>query len=287
MVHPSPTDTGGGGRSVIGRVVRDTESGYSVSLPGGTVAEVGDEHVALVSQREAPAAALPRPAGHSLVTERTILAAAVGGEDVKPGMLPPDVDIRGVYQAPTSSFWALSKPPKHVAGPGPGWFSWEVERFCELAIKASPTCLELLWSRSPIWVSEAGCELLDLRGAFLSRTISKAYAAHVLAQFDKLEKNDRQQEEQRWKQAANLLRLLMDGVALLYAGDVFDSVGERRDRLAAVRSGQTSWDDVQSWRSELQLQLDEAAGVTFLPAEPDVDRIDAWLSDLRRRDTRE
>ena len=35
-------------------------------------------------------------------------------------------------------------PPAHVEGPAPEWFSWELGRFCELALKANPNLLEVL-----------------------------------------------------------------------------------------------------------------------------------------------
>jgi predicted nucleotidyltransferase len=57
-----------------------------------------------------------------------------------------DVDRRGVFVAPTPDFWRLDKPPTHVEGPLPEQLSWEVERFCLLALAANPTVLECLWS---------------------------------------------------------------------------------------------------------------------------------------------
>lgn len=278
----------GAGRGIAGRVVRDQGTAYVVSLAGGRRVEVRDDQLSAVGQHSA-AGEVPTPPHHGgsarrLVADRAIYAAAVGHRLNGLDIAADDTDIRCVYQAPTSAFWTLHKPPKHVAGPGPSWFSWEVERFCELALKANPTCLELLWSPLAVWVSDAGRELLDLRAAFLSQAIPQGFGAYVLAQFKKLEEIDRTQLEQRWPHVVHLLRLLMDGIALLRDGAVDDSVGDNRERLLSVLGGQLAWQQVEEWRVELQQQLDSAAASTFLPPEPDVARVDSWLSDLRRRD---
>ncbi len=81
-----------------------------------------------------------------LVREHTIYAAVVGSRAFGLDTDTSDTDTRGVYVAPTESFWSLAKPPTHVDGPEPEWFSWEVERFCELALKANPNLLEVLHS---------------------------------------------------------------------------------------------------------------------------------------------
>lgn len=204
-------------------------------------------------------------------------ALGLGGPDI-------EADIRAVYQAPTTAFWSLTKPPTQASGPGEGWLSWEAEQFCRQALEAEPVCLELLWSAHPVWASEAGYELLDLRGAFLSQLLAPAYSAHALARFKELDEAEPEQSERRWARAAYLLHLLMDGAALLRAGDTTDAVGEHRERLIGLRTGQETWDAVDAWRLELQRDLEEASAATFLPPRPDIDRVNAWLAHTRRRE---
>ncbi|PSL08561.1 hypothetical protein CLV30_101536 [Haloactinopolyspora alba] len=286
VLHGEPADGGGSsGRGVSGRVVRVTDAGYGVVLIDGRRVEAQPDQLTVVG---APPS---RPVAEqvddaTLVTEHTIYAATVGSAAERADDEPAGSEVRGVYQAPTSAFWSLTKPPVHVAGPGRGWFSWEVERFCELALEANPGCLELLWSPRTVWVSEAGHELLDLRGAFLSQAVGSAYAAYVLTQFKKLAETEGQGgESQRRRQVTHLLRLLVDGISLLRTGDLIEVATEHRDGLEAVRSGVLAWDEVESWRLELQQKLEEAASSSFLPAHPDTARVSAWLGDLRRRGT--
>lgn len=81
-----------------------------------------------------------------LVERHTILAVVVGSRAYGLNTPGSDRDRRGVYAAPTRSFWHLDKPPSHLDGPAAEQFSWEVERFCTLALQANPTVLEVLWS---------------------------------------------------------------------------------------------------------------------------------------------
>ncbi|RIQ12901.1 DNA polymerase beta superfamily protein [Jiangella rhizosphaerae] len=281
-VHGTAVDAAGPGtgRGLAGRVVREADGTYTVALVDGRLVEVAPDELSSLAD---PPTQLPEPvrsgAADDLVAARTLFAAAVGHQPADPAA---ELTVRAVFQAPTAAFWSLRKPPEQVAGPGP-WLSWEVEQFCRLALDADPVCLELLWSPRRIWVSDIGRELLDLRPAFLSQTISAAYADHVLAGFTRLAGDDDPDEEQA-AAAADLLRLLVDGQSLLRTGDVGAPSREHRERLAAVRAGALPWEQVDAYRLELQQQLDEAAAVSFLSPGPDTGRVDAWLSDLRRRD---
>lgn len=269
------------GRGLAGRVLRESDGTYTVVLADGQVVEVAPDQLTTLAD---PPAELPEPVRSGtpddLVAARTLFAAAVGHPSPDPAA---ELTVRAVYQAPTAAFWSLRKPPEQVAGPGPSWLSWEVEQFCRLALDADPVCLELLWSPRRLWVSDVGRELLDLRPAFLSQTISAAYADHVLAAFTRLAGDDEPDEEQA-AAAADLLRLLVDGQALLRTGDAGVPSDEHRERLAAVRSGGQPWEQIDAYRVELQQQLDEAAAASYLSPGPDTGRVDAWLSDLRRRD---
>jgi len=142
--------------------------------------------------------------GHRLVTEHTIYAAVVGSRAFGLAVEDSDTDVRGVYLAPTEAFWSLAKPPPHVDGPGPEAFSWEVERFCELALKASPNLLAVLHSPVVLTRTPLGDELLALRSAFLSQRAYQTYSGYVLSQFKKLEADLRQRGQPRWKHVMHL-----------------------------------------------------------------------------------
>lgn len=186
-----------------------------------------------------------------------------------------DTDRRGVFVVPTPEFWRLDKPPTHRDGPLPEQFSWEVERFCVLALEANPTVLECLWSPLVELVTPAGERLLGLREAFVSERARQSFVEYARAQFKRLDP-----ERPRWKQAMHMIRLLLSGLHLLEHGSPLVRVGEHRERLLAIRRGEVPWAEVEAWRARLAARAATAPSV--LPAVPDRKAVEEFLMDVRR-----
>ncbi|GAA3103015.1 nucleotidyltransferase domain-containing protein [Streptosporangium carneum] len=203
-----------------------------------------------------------------------ILSVVVGSRAYGLETEDSDVDRRGVFAAPTPLFWRLVKPPTHVDGPLPEQFSWEVERFCGLALEANPTILECLWSPIVEHTTPAGAELLAIRRAFLSRRAQQTFTGYADAQFRRLDP-----ERPRWKQAMHMIRLLLSGLHLARHGEPLVRMEAHRDRLLAVRRGETTWTEVERWRRELVALVD---GASALPAEPDRRCVEEFLVRTRK-----
>jgi len=218
-----------------------------------------------------------------LVERHTILSVVVGSRAFGLSTAASDVDRRGVYVAPTADFWRMTKPSPHVEGPLPEQFSWEVERFCELALAANPNILEVLHSPLVEQRSALGAELQDLAPAFLSRRVHTTFARYAGTQFTKAENRREREGEPRWKQVMHMLRLMISGAVLLESGTVHIDASPYRERLLAVRRGEQSWDEVSSWRDELSARLDRALAASPLPEHPDTTRVENWLIAVRRR----
>ena len=186
-----------------------------------------------------------------------------------------DTDRRGVFVAPTADFWRLDKPPTHRDGPLPEQFSWEVERFCRLALDANPTVLECLWSPIVEVATPTGERLRALRGAFLSRRAGETFGGYADAQFDRLDP-----AAPKWKQAMHMIRVLLSASHLVRHGDLAVGVGPLRDRLLAVRRGEVPWAEVAAWRARLMAELATARAV--LPERPDRRAVEEFLLDVRR-----
>jgi hypothetical protein len=279
-------DTAGGTaqRGATGRVCGLTGDGrYQVRLPDGREVAAGRDQLSLRTAYQDEATLVAEVDGDRLVREHTIYAAVVGSRAFGLSTETSDTDTRGVYVAPTESFWSLAKPPAHVDGPEREWFSWEVERFCELALKANPNLLEVLHSPLVVRQTPLGAELVELRSAFLSQLAYQTYSGYVLSQFKKLEADFRRDGSPRWKHVMHLIRLLLGARTLLREGLLAVDVGPERDRLLAVRRGELSWDEVERWRLGLHRELDEALEKTALPAGPQVDKVDDWLRSVRKR----
>ncbi len=222
----------------------------------------------------------------TLVTEHTILAVVVGSRAY--GLAGPgsDHDRRGVYAAPTPLFWHLDKPPTHLDGPAEEQFSWELERFCTLALQANPTVLEVLWSPLVTAVTADGERLRATRHAFLSRRVAETYGGYARDQLKRVAARRERTGETNHKQAMHMIRLLIAGAHVLRTGDILVDVTPLRARLLAVRDGDVPWESVTGWADDLLADLAAAAQTTALPAEPDRAAVDTLLYSVRERGLR-
>ncbi|MFC7533172.1 DNA polymerase beta superfamily protein [Actinoplanes sp. GCM10030250] len=221
-----------------------------------------------------------------LVERHTILGVVVGSRAY--GLQGPesDHDRRGVYAAPTRALWSLDKPPTHLDGPAEEQFSWEIERFCTLALQANPTVLEVLWSPIVEQLTLDGQELLDTRQAFLSRRVAETYGNYARDQLNRVATRRERTGEINDKQAMHMLRLLYAGAHVLRTGEILVDVSHLRERLLAVKRGEVAWETVTGWAAELLADLDEAAAASGLPDRPDRARVESLLGHIRERNLR-
>ncbi|MFJ7150098.1 DNA polymerase beta superfamily protein [Streptomyces sp. NPDC100445] len=217
-----------------------------------------------------------------LVRHHTVYACVMGSRAFGLATDASDTDRRGVFLAPTPLFWRFDKPPTHVEGPGEERFSWELERFCELALRGNPNILECLHSPLVEHVDDTGRELLSLRGAFLSRRVYDTFTGYALGQRRKLDADLRTTGAPRWKHAMHLLRLLTSVGDLLRTGELRIGAGDRREALLAVRRGEVPWAEVERRMVRLAAQAEAALPGSPLPPEPDRARVAAFLHRVRR-----
>ncbi|MFF4171590.1 DNA polymerase beta superfamily protein [Streptomyces sp. NPDC001744] len=217
-----------------------------------------------------------------LVRDHTVYSCVMGSRAFGLATEGSDTDVRGVYLAPTPLFWRFEKPPAHVEGPREEQFSWELERFCELALRNNPNVLECLHSPVVEHADDLGRELVSLRGAFLSRRAHQTFVRYADGQRRKLDADVRQYGQPRWKHAVHLLRLLGSCRDLLRTGELRIGVGGDRDRLLAVRRGEVSWPEAESWMNRLREEADRARDSSPLPADPDHARVEDFLVRARR-----
>lgn len=229
-----------------------------------------------------PSPSLARMTPEELVRDHTIYSCVMGSRAFGLATEGSDTDRRGVYLAPTPLFWRFDKPPAHVDGPAEEQFSWELERFCELALRNNPNILECLHSPVVEHADAIGRELLALRGAFLSRQAHTTFVRYAEGQRRKLDADVRQYGAPRWKHAMHLLRLLTSCRDLLRSGELRVDVGEERERLLAVKRGEVSWQEVEHWMTRLQDEADRARDTSPLPAAPDRARVEDFLVRARK-----
>ncbi|KPI22762.1 Nucleotidyltransferase [Actinobacteria bacterium OK074] len=224
----------------------------------------------------------PAAAALDLVRDHTIYSCVIGSRAFGLATEGSDTDRRGVFVAPTPLFWRFEKPPTHVEGPAAEQFAWELERFCELALRANPNVLECLHSSLVEHLDDRGRELRSLRGAFLSRQAHTTFVRYALGQRRRLDTDVRVHGAPRWKHAMHLLRLLTSCRDLLRTGALTIEVGDERERLLAVKRGEVSWASVESWMARLTAEADDAVTRSPLPPEPDHARVADFLFRVRR-----
>ncbi|MFF2527165.1 nucleotidyltransferase domain-containing protein [Streptomyces liangshanensis] len=218
----------------------------------------------------------------ALVRDHTVYSCVMGSRAFGLATETSDTDVRGVFLAPTALFWGFEKPPAHVEGPADEQFSWELERFCALALRANPNVLECLHSPLVERLDDTGRELLSLRGAFLSRQAHATFVRYAVGQRRKLEADVRQHGAPRWKHAMHLLRLLALCGDLLRSGRLVLDVGAEREPLLAVKRGEVPWPEVERRMNRLAAEADDAAARSPLPEAPDRARIEDFLVRARR-----
>lgn len=225
---------------------------------------------------------MPIPDAEALVRDHTVYSCVMGSRAFGLATRDSDTDRRGVFVAPTPLFWRFEKPPTHVEGPADEQFSWELERFCELALRANPNVLECLHSPLVERVDGVGRELLSLRDAFLSRQVHQTFVRYAIGQRRKLEADVRRYGVPRWKHAMHLLRLLASSRDLLRTGALVIEVGADRESLLTVKRGEVPWAEVERRVNHLYEENEAAALSSPLPPEPDRRRVEEFLIRTRR-----
>jgi uncharacterized protein len=193
-----------------------------------------------------------------------------------------DVDRRGIYLPPADLEWSLLGVPEQLERQETQECYWELEKFLRLALRANPNVLECLYTPLIEEVSPLAEELLAMRACFLTKQVYQTYNGYVMSQFKKLGQDLRNKGAIRWKHAMHLVRLLVSGITVLTEGAVPVRVDQHRDRLLAIRRGELSWQEVNTWRKDLHREFDAARAKTKLPEHPEYDRVNTFLVKARR-----
>jgi predicted nucleotidyltransferase len=193
-----------------------------------------------------------------------------------------DVDRRGIYLAPAELEWSLYGVPDQIESPENEECYWELKKFMVLALKANPNILECLYTPIIEVQAPVAKNLLANRQVFLSKLVYQTYNGYVMSQFKKLEQDLRTVGQLKWKHAMHLIRLLLQGVAILKENYVPVLVSEHRDVLLSIRDGSTKWDEMNSWRLALHREFEAAFRTTTLPDVPDYIEANRLLVEARR-----
>jgi hypothetical protein len=242
----------------------------------------------LVRVREpGPLAAAEFAGAARFAATHTVLSVVVGAPahrlaDVT-DMADDEVARRAVFVPPTELFWEFDKPPDTVAGPGLDRQSWEVERFCADALAADPAAFEVLGSPVVEVCTPIGAELRELTVALLSQRIADAYRRATATDYARATAAKAAGGTPRWRQVADVLRLLTVAERTLRTGELDLDMSADRELLATVARGELPWSETQAWVESLRDRTAEAVLHSPLPAVPNLPAARSWLRSVRRR----
>ena len=197
-----------------------------------------------------------------------------------------DTDRRGIYVPPADLHWSLFGVPEQLENDETQEVYWEIQKFLVLALKANPNVLECLYSPIVEFATPLGDELLAMREAFLSKLVFQTFSGYVASQFKKMQSDIRNHGKVKWKHVMHLIRLLISGTNVLRERVVAVNVGEAREQLLSIKRGEVAFEEVEAWRTRLQVDFERAFQRTTLPERPDYKLANEFLIHSRQLATR-
>ena len=271
--HPS------GAVGVVVKSPLDGQHSYRVRFSDGFEAAV--HHDQLVLLAEYKAGDMKNTLASQGLFDRVIFRCVIGSRAYGLEDENSDTDRRGIYLPPADLHWSLYGVPEQLENDATQEVYWEIQKFVVLALKSNPNVLECLYSPIVETVTPLAQEMLDIKDAFLSKLVLQTYSGYVASQFKKMQTDIRNQGQVKWKHVMHLIRLLLSGINVLREGFVAVAVGEHRDQLLAIKSGEMKWEDVHAWRLELHHQFNSAFEHTKLPERPNYEKANEYLVKAR------
>jgi predicted nucleotidyltransferase len=161
-----------------------------------------------------------------------LLAGVVGSTAYGLAHEGSDVDVLGMFAAPTEEWHGLCPPRESLVGTDPDRTFHEAGKALRLLLGSNPTVSELLWLERYDVRTPLGDELVGLRGSLLSeRGVRDAYLGYAGQQFRKLLTRGPDVRGRAAKHARHLVRLLRQAEQLHRTGALtvrLDDPGEVR-----------------------------------------------------------
>lgn len=218
-----------------------------------------------------------------------VLSGVVGSTAYGLAHADSDVDILGVFAAPTQDLVGLRQPSDSVVTKDPDTTFHEARKFCRLVLNGNPSVTELLWLPDELYMARTalGDELIGIRSAFLSATrVRSAYFGYAVSQFGRLRKRGNgtfspDTAKRTAKHARHMYRLLLQGFELWSTGTVtvrLEDPGAAREFGEIVESGDIEYAEFTLVRFEGMYNSATCA----LPEHPDESTIEDWLQRVRK-----
>jgi len=215
--------------------------------------------------------------------DNIILEGVVGSRAYGLATPESDIDIKGVFVAPTREILGIYPVKDCYTTTEPDTQYLEVSKFISLALKCNPTILEMLYLSEYDTLNYEGGMLVEHRSAFLSEPyVRNAFGGYAVQQVRKLVKRDEEGKQgfgrglRYAKHARHCFRLLDEAKQLLTTGTMSVKV-RNRDEIFAC--GELSPTELQSRFEEAQSEI--AAIKSVLPPDPNYERVNDMLLRIR------
>ena len=209
-----------------------------------------------------------------------LLAGVVGSTAYGLAHEGSDIDLLGMFAAPTADLHGLHQPQESVVRNKPDSTFHEAGKAVRLILSSNPTASEILWLEEYDVRTPLGEELIALRGSLLSEHgVRNAYLGYATQQFRKLQTRGPERHARAAKHARHLVRLLRQAEQLHTTGRLTVRL---TDPAEVRRLGE--WIAEQPERARPLLARAESVldGPGVLPQAPDEAAADAWLRRVRR-----
>ncbi len=216
-----------------------------------------------------------------------------------------DLDLKAVHIVPTEKLLGLSPPPQHAPdrlevldGVEIDYSSNELQVVLAGILQGNGNFLERVLSRFTLRSSPEHESLRDIVKRSLSRRLHRHYRGFAAGQLREWEKDGFRSA----KKLLYVLRTTLTGTHALLTGEIETDVtllldahgfGAARELVEAKRRGERSElepEVAERWKVAVGRSLDlldEALAKSALPEEPpNVDEVEGWLVELRRRSLR-
>lgn len=208
-----------------------------------------------------------------------------------------DVDVVGVFIAPDSHYFGLSRF-EHIERIGvDGKYDFalfEIRKYFRLLLKSNPNVLSLLWLPQNLYIIQTGWghQLIENRQLFMSKALYRSFGGYAFSQLKRMTRSCTEQAYQGRKRrerfekfgydcksAAHLIRLLRMGIEALTTGEI-NVVRHDAKQLKEIKVGQWKLSQVKTEANRLQILLDKAFVRCELPNKPDYVKAERLLTDI-------
>jgi hypothetical protein len=220
---------------------------------------------------------------HPWLMERVIYLTRAGSKSYGTDTPESDVDIRGIAIPPVEYFFGTQKHFEQAMQAEPDIVVYGLQKFIRMLTGCNPNALELLFTEpeDQIEVHPIAAKLIEKRDLFVTQLAARTFLGYAQSALISLHRSitfiDIKNQKRRdrvakfgfdTKNAMHLVRILRMGKEILSGKGV---VVRRPDaqELLGILNGDWPLEDIQTWASVAESEIESILKKSPLPAEPD------------------